>query len=126
MTYESFEEKYLGKDATLGNFLRETGKISYGAFVGMFRFPTTVRKSLNKQTRLQMEEFDGIGKILGTATGYVAGICADIYALRYISQEASQENYVPAIALGLTNVASFFYEAYRASKMEKKLERMHS
>jgi hypothetical protein len=122
MAYKSFEEKYFGKETLIGDFMRETGKVGYGTVAGIFRFPTTVRKSLNKQTRIQREEYKGnFGKILGTATGYVAGACADIWAIKMMLNEASRDNYTPAIALGVTNAASFFYEFYRASKIEKKL-----
>jgi len=112
--YQSFEEKYLGEEKPIGKFLKETGKTGYGVFAGMFRIPTTLRKISNNQTRLQNQEYKGdLSKILGTATGYVAGFCADIYFIQQAVQEASHKNYIPAIALGATNFASLWYEIGR-------------
>jgi hypothetical protein len=124
MAYQSWEEKHLGREAPFGKLLREIGIMGAGTVAGMLRFPTTIRKSLNRQTRLQKDNYKkDIGKIFGAGIGYVAGICADVYALQYLSQEASRDNYLPAIALGATNLASFLFEFGRYSGIEKKLSK---
>lgn len=124
MAYQSWEEKHLGREAPFGKFLREAGIMGAGTVLGMLRLPTTIRKNLNGQTRLQKEKYTkNIGKIVGTGMGYVAGSCADVYAIQYLFQEASRDNYTPAIALGATNLASFVFEFMRYSKVEKKLSK---
>jgi len=123
--YQSAEEKYFGKEASLGKFLREFGIIGSGTVIGMFRLPTTLRKSLNKQTRLQREEFSkDVSRIIGVGSGYIAGAYADVLLAQYALQEASRKNYIPAIAWGATNLTSFLFEFGRYSKMEKELEKI--
>lgn len=121
MAYESFEEKYFGSEKPLGQFLREAGIIAGGTIKVLATFPTSIRKTINDQTRIQREDYKGnFKKILGASTGFFCGIFADIYALNYAVKEASQKNYAPAIALGLTNLASLFYEIGRKEKSKQE------
>ena len=122
---QSFEEKYFGREKPFGKFLREVGKTGYGVVAGMFRVPNIVRKGCNGQTRIQRKEYKGeFSKIVGTATGYVAGACANIYFIQHAVHELSRKNYIPAAALGLTNFASLWYEIGRKEK--SRSEKIHN
>lgn len=118
--YQSFEKKYLGEDKPLGKFGKEAGIMGGGMIIGLYTLPTRIRKSLNSQTRLQREKYEGsLSKILGAATGFVAGACMDIYLTQNALHEFSRENYIPAATLGLFNFASLFFELGRFDKSKR-------
>jgi hypothetical protein len=104
--YESFEQKVadaFAPDKKLGIFTRETIYSAYGTIASMFKMPTTIRKILNGQTRVQRGDYKDFSKKLGLIAGGLVGCATDGVFVSYAISEASNKNYVPLAALGLSN-----------------------
>jgi len=127
--YKSIEENVLGeldeKFEKVKGPIREFAKYGIGAFYGVvatpFRIPTFIRKFHNEQTHLDRQGAKD-SEILGTIIGTFGGMTANALLALYAVSEAGQENYVPALTVLATNVASGFYELGRSpiSRREKK------
>ena len=126
-TYRSVEQKVMGALEPIGkelfNFLYENIKTTYGGFAAPFRIPTIARRYNNDQFPLfRIGDLDySFGGRLGTVMGLIVGAFATFSVPIYAAIEATVDgNYVPAMVLGATNLASGLYEIGRRDKSKQE------
>ncbi len=124
-TYRSVEQKVMGALEPVGKELVDFGgtliKSLYGTVFAPLRFPTFIRRCANEQalmSKLDREVTPSNGS--GFAVGFVGGFVADMAGLYYVLAQAIEGNYIPAIALGATNLASGIFELGRRDKSRRE------
>lgn len=127
-TYQPLEKRLFGQVLKQTKSLRQTTadiintgtRTLYGMAMLPLRIPTFSRKFLNEQTMAQISTNDlgqnekyRDGVTAGALLGFASGCAVWYNGLNYLIDQASQGNYTPLIAVGITNLISLAFELGR-------------
>ena len=129
--YKTIEQRIF-EDTKLGQGITEFSKAfvqgMYAGFATPFRIPTLLRKYMNDQTLIQRmveSDNDNWPNFLGTVIGMTTGVMGDLFGGAYVLDSITRENnYIPLIALGVSNLISGAYEIGRFSKSREEYKIM--
>ena len=116
--YKSVEQRIWDN---VRDFSEYFARYAYGTVATPFRIPTFIRKYRSKQlveqrTRgLMSDNHRSDNHSIGF--GALAGVCFGLLAIGFlpITESVRNKNYLPLMALGVTNLASGFYELRRVA-----------
>ncbi len=119
--YKSIEKRIF-VDSGIKDFLVYGGKGLYYTVATIFRIPTGIRKIINNQTIIKMEDLNNFktARSKGLNMGVVFGIVGNAAYLLRSLDEASKNNYIPLAVFGATNLASGLYELGRLKQSKQE------
>jgi len=114
----SHSRDVLGKSK---EFLDYFGRGLGGTVAALYSAPTAVRKFANNQLMfVENKDSHSKAECMGYGLGFFTGASIDSALFAYTAEQVGKENYIPALVLGLSNLAFGAVESIRFFRNKRK------